>query len=202
VKKTTLPLALALALAPLSALAEAQAWSIDPAHSQAMFTVRHMVVSNVRGQFQKTTGTARIDEADPARSSVEVSIDAASIDTRVEARDNHLRSPDFFDVAKYPAITFKSTKVEKAGEGKLKVTGDLTLHGVTRPVVLEVEGPSAPIKDGKGLRRGLTARTSISRQDYGLKWNKLVEAGPVVGDEVKIEIEAELTAADAPQAKN
>ncbi|HET6437568.1 MAG TPA: YceI family protein [Anaeromyxobacter sp.] len=192
----------ALALLPLFALAETSTWNIDPAHSQAMFTVRHMVITNVRGQFQKTTGTARIDEADLTRSSVEATIDAASIDTRVEARDGHLRSPDFFDVAKYPTITFRSTKVEKAGQGKLKVTGDLTIHGVTKPVVLDVDGPSAPIKDGKGLRRGLTATTSINRQDFGLKWNKMVEAGPVVADEVKIEIEAELTAAGDQQAKN
>ncbi|HET6439985.1 MAG TPA: YceI family protein [Anaeromyxobacter sp.] len=184
-----------LTLAPLAALAEPQSWSIDPAHSQATFSVRHMVISTVRGAFQKTSGTVKIDETDLSRSSVEATIDAASVDTRVEQRDGHLRSPDFFDVAKYPNITFKSTKVEKAAAGKLKVTGDLTIHGVTKSVVLDVEGPTEAIKDGKGLRRGLTATTSINRQDYGLKWNKMVEAGPIVGDEVKIEIEAEIVAA-------
>jgi len=184
-----------LILAPLAALAEPQSWSIDPAHSQTTFSVRHMVISTVRGAFQKTNGTVRIDDADLSRSTVEATIDAGSIDTRVEQRDNHLRSPDFFDVAKFPNITFKSTKVEKAGPGKLKVTGDLTIHGVTKSVVLDVDGPTEAIKDGKGLRRGLTATTSINRQDYGLKWNKMVEAGPIVGDEVKIEIEAEIVSA-------
>jgi len=184
-----------LTLTPLAALAEPQSWSIDPAHSQTTFSVRHMVISTVRGAFQKTSGTVKLDEADPSRSSVEATIDAASIDTRVEQRDGHLRSPDFFDVAKYPNITFHSTKVEKVSAGKLKVTGDLTIHGVTKSVVLDVEGPTEAIKDGKGLRRGLTATTSINRQDYGLKWNKMVEAGPIVGDEVKIEIEAEIVSA-------
>jgi len=115
------------------------------------------------------------------------------IDTREPQRDGHLKSPDFFDAAKYPTITFKSTKVEKAGQGKLKVTGNLTIKGTTRPVVLDVEGPGAPVKDMQGnARRGLTATTTINRFDYGLEWNKLVEAGPVVGKEIKIEIEAEL----------
>ena len=182
-----------LAIAPLPALAEPGTWSIDPAHTQSMFTVRHMMVSNVRGQFEKTSGTVALDEQDPSRSSVEATIDVNSIDTRVPDRDKHLRSPDFFDAANYPTITFKSTRVEKAGEGKLKVSGNLTIRGVTKPVTLEVEGPTSPVKDPQGnARRGITATTNINRQDYGLKWNKLVEAGPVVGDEVKIEIEAEL----------
>ncbi len=192
-KRLATLLAFALALAPAAALAETTTWSIDPAHSQAMFTVRHMAISNVKGQFQKTTGTVVIDEADVTRSTVEASIDVNSLDTRVEQRDGHLKSPEFFDAAKYPAITFKSTKVEKAGEGKLKVTGNLTIKGTTKPVVLEVEGPSAPVKDpGGNVRRGLTATTTINRFDYGLEWNKLVEAGPVVGKDIKIEIEAEL----------
>jgi polyisoprenoid-binding protein YceI len=198
-KKTAV---LLLALAPLAALAEPTVWSIDPAHSQSAFSVRHMVISTVRGAFQKTTGTVKLDEGDLTKSSVEASIDASSIDTRVEQRDGHLRSPDFFDVAKYPTITFKSTKVEKAGQGQLKVTGDLTIHGVTKPVVLAVDGPTDAIKDGKGLRRGLTATTSINRQDFGLKWNKAVEAGPIVADEVKIQIEAEIVSPSDQQAKN
>ncbi len=195
-------LALLLSLVPFAALAQPTTWAIDPAHSQATFSVRHMVISTVRGEFQKTSGTVHLDEADLPHSTVEATIDAASINTHVEARDNHLRSPDFFDVAKFPNITFKSTRVEKAGEGKLKVTGDLTLHGITRPVVLEVEGPTAAIKDGKGLRRGLTARTTINRQDYGLRWNKAVEAGPIAGDEVKIEIDAEMVAPEGKQDTN
>lgn len=179
--------------APPAALAETSTWSIDPAHSQAVFTVRHMAISNVKGQFQKTTGTVTLDEADVTKSTVEASIDVNSLDTRVDQRDAHLKSPEFFDAAKYPTITFKSTKVEKAGEGKLKVTGNLTMKGTTKPVVLDVEGPSPAVKDMQGSsRRGLTATTTINRFDFGLEWNKLVEAGPVVGKEIKIEIEAEL----------
>ncbi len=196
-------LAALLALAPLAALADTATWNIDPAHTQSMFTVRHMVVSNVKGEFEKTTGTVMLDEKDITRSSVEATIDAASINTRVANRDNDLRSPNFFDVARYPTITFKSTRVEKAGEGKLKVTGNLTMHGVTRPVVLDVEGPTAPIKDPGGhMRRGLSASTSINRKDFGLQYNKMIEAGPVVGDEIKIDIEAELVAAGAKEASN
>jgi polyisoprenoid-binding protein YceI len=196
-------LAALLALAPLAALAEPATWNIDPAHTQSMFTVRHMVISSVKGQFDKTTGTVALDDKDIGKSSVEATIDAASVNTRVQNRDNDLRSPNFFDVAKYPTITFKSTKVEKAGEGMLKVTGDLTMHGVTKPVVLDVEGPTAPIKDPGGhQRRGISASTSVSRKDFGLSWNKMVEAGPVVGDQVKIEIEAELVAAGDKQGTN
>lgn len=184
---------LTLLLAPLAALADPSTWSIDPAHSQTMFTVRHMVISSVRGQFDRTTGAVVLDEQDPARSSVEATIDVNSVNTRVPDRDKHLRSPDFFDAANHPTITFRSTRVEKAGEGKLEVSGELTIRGVTRPVVLHVEGPTAPVKDPYGnARRGIVATTTINRQDYGLKWSKAVEAGPVVGDQVKVEIEAEL----------
>jgi polyisoprenoid-binding protein YceI len=187
-------LALLLAIsAPVAALAQTSTWTMDPNHAHATFTIRHMAITNVRGEFRKVSGTVKLDEKDVAKSSVEATIDAASIDTRVADRDNHLRSPDFFDVAKYPTITFKSTKVENAGEGKLKVTGDLTMHGVTRPAVLAVEGPTKEIKDPMGKsRRGIAASTTLNRKDFGLTWNKVIEAGPVVGDEVKIEIEAEL----------
>ncbi len=197
-------LAVVLALAPLAALAETATWTIDPSHTQSMFTVRHMVITNVQGQFDKTTGTVKLDDKDVTRSSVEATIDAASVNTRVANRDADLRSPNFFDVAKYPTITFRSTKVERAGEGKLKVTGDLTMHGVTRPVVLDVEGPTAPIKDPQGKQRaGLSASTSVNRKDFGLNWNKMVEAGPVVGDQVKIEIQAEIVATgEKQQASN
>jgi polyisoprenoid-binding protein YceI len=197
--KRLLALALALA-APAAALAQSS-WALDANHTHSAFTIRHLVISNVRGEFGKTTGTLKLDEKDVTRSSVEATIETSTIDTRVADRDNHLRSPDFFDVAKYPKITFKSTKVEKAGEGKLKVTGDLTIKDVTRPVVLEVTGPSAEIKDPWGnVRRGLSAVTKINRKDFGLTWSKVVEAGPVVGDEVAIEIEAELLKQDAKQA--
>jgi polyisoprenoid-binding protein YceI len=196
-------LAALAALAPALALAEAAAWNIDPAHTQSNFTVRHMVISNVRGEFKKTSGTVRIDEQDPSRSSVEAVIDAGSIHTREDKRDAHLRSPDFFDVERYPKITFRSSKVERAGEG-WKVAGDLTMHGVTRPVVLDVSALTPEVKDPYGMtRRGLSARTTVNRRDFGLNWSKTVEAGPVVGDEVKIEIEAELIKESpaAPAAK-
>jgi polyisoprenoid-binding protein YceI len=191
-------------VAPAVTLAQTSSWNMDPTHAHASFTVRHLVISNVRGEFQKVAGTVKLDEKDVTKSTVEATIDAASIETRVADRDTHLKSPDFFDVAKYPTITFKSTKVESAGKGKLKVTGDLTMKGVTKPVVLAVEGPTAEVKDPWGnTRRGLAASTTINRKDWGLTWSKTVEAGPVVGDEVKIEIEAELIkqAADKTAAK-
>jgi polyisoprenoid-binding protein YceI len=188
-----LAILLGIALLPLAARAAGTTWTIDPNHTQSMFTVRHMVVSNVRGQFEKTTGTVTLDDQDVTRSKVEATIDASSVNTRVEARDKDLKSPNFFDVAQYPTITFKSTKVEKAGDGSLKVTGDLTIHGTTKPVVLDVDSPASVVKDpGGNTRRGFAATTTINRQDYGLHWNKAVEAGPIVGDEVKIEIEGEL----------
>lgn len=190
--KRTLTL-LAVLATPVLSLAQTSSWTLDPAHSHASFTIRHLVISNVRGDFQKLAGTVKLDEKDVTKSTVEATIDAASIDTRIADRDNHLRSPDFFDVAKYPTITFKSTKVEAAGPGKLKVTGDLTMHGVTKSVVLDVEGPTAEVKDPWGnARRGFAGSTKIDRRDFGLTWSKLVEAGPVVGDEVKIELEGEL----------
>ncbi len=196
--KRILALSLALA-APAAALAQST-WNIDPTHSHAGFTVRHLVISNVQGQFQKVTGTVKLDEKDVTKSTVEAAIDTTTIDTRVPDRDKHLKSPDFFDVEKYPSITFKSTKVESAGQGKLKVTGDLTMHGVTKPVVLAVEGPTAEIKDPWGnARRGLSATATINRRDFGLNWSKVVEAGPVVGDEVKIDLEAELVKQAAPK---
>jgi polyisoprenoid-binding protein YceI len=196
-------LAALTALVPALALAAPTAWNIDPAHTQANFTVRHLVISNVRGEFRRTSGVVKLDDQDPTRSSVEAIIDAASIHTREDKRDAHLRSADFFDVERYPKITFKSSKVEKAGEG-YKVTGDLTMHGVTRAVVLDVTSLTPEIKDPMGkARRGLSARTTVDRRDFGLNWSKMVEAGPVVGNEVKIEIEAELIKEDpaAPAAQ-
>ena len=173
----------------------AATWDLDPAHTSVQFSVRHMMVSNVRGEFGKVSGTVQADEADPTRSKIEASIDAASIDTRTEKRDNHLRSADFLDVAKYPTITFVSTKIEPAGAGHFKVTGDLTLHGITRPVVLDVQGPTAEIKDPRGnTRAGAEATTRINRKDFGLVWNQALDAGGVaVGDEVAITIDVEAT---------
>jgi polyisoprenoid-binding protein YceI len=197
-------LALAVALLPSLAFAEAATWSIDPSHTQSTFTVRHMVISNVRGEFKSTKGVVKLDDKEPAKSSVEVTIDAASIHTREEKRDAHLRSPDFFDIEKFPTITFRSSKVEKAGGDRYKVTGDLTMHGVTKPVVLDAT-LTPEVKGMMGeVRRGAQATTKVNRQDYGLKWNKAVEAGPVVGDEVAIEISAELVKAppDGKTARN
>ncbi len=189
--KRLVPFLLAL-VAPVLALADAVTLNIDPAHTQSTFAVRHLVISTVRGEFKKTTGVVKYDEHDPSRSSVEATIDATTIHTREEKRDEHLKSPDFFDVQKYPTITFKSTRVEKAGSDKLKVTGDLTMHGVTKPVVLDT-ALTPEIKDPMGnTRRGVQATTKVNRQDFGLKWSKTIEAGPVVGDDISIEINAEL----------
>lgn len=179
----------------LPVLSHGAMWDIDPAHTSAQFAVRHLMVSTVRGEFGKISGAVNLDEQDLAKSSVDATIDATSINTRVTKRDDHLKSPDFFDVAKYPTITFKSKKVETAGEGKFKVTGDLTIHGVTKETVLNVEGSPKPFKDPSGnLRIGGVATTKINRQDFGLQWNKALETGGVVvGDEVTITIDIELT---------
>ena len=181
-----------LVLSP--SLSLASTWDVDPAHSTVEFSVRHMMVTTVKGQFQKVTGTVVLDEKDATKSTVEVSIETASIDTREPKRDAHLKSADFFDAAKFPALTFKSTKIEKAGRGKFKVTGDLTMHGVTKPVVLVVEGPSASIKDPYGrIVRGVMATGRLDRKEWGMTWNKALDTGGmVVSDEVKLEINAEL----------
>jgi polyisoprenoid-binding protein YceI len=169
------------------------AWTIDISHSHVGFNVRHMVVSTVRGEFGKFSGTLNFDETNPANSSVEAEVETASISTRDANRDNHLRSADFFDAEKYPTITFKSTSVAKAGDD-YKVTGDLTLHGVTKSVTFTVEY-SGIIKDPYGLQRtGFSAKSKINRKDYGLVWNGLLETGgAVVSDEVKLELEFEAT---------
>ena len=152
------------------------------------------MVSNVKGSFNKFTGTVEINDKDISKSKVEVIIDTNSINTNVEKRDEHLRSADFFDVAKYPTMTFVSRKVVAAGAGHLKVTGDMTLHGVTKEVVLDVEGPTPDSKDPWGnIRKGATATTKINRKDFGLLWNAALETGGVVvGDDVIITLEIEL----------
>jgi polyisoprenoid-binding protein YceI len=183
----------------LPVIAAASTWNIDPDHSNVGFKVRHLMVSNVKGSFDKHTGTVDINDKDITKSKVEVSIDTNSINTNVQKRDEHLRSADFFDVAKFPTMTFVSKKVAKAGKDKLKVTGELTLHGVTKEVVLDVEGPSKESKDPWGMiRRGATASTKINRKDFGLVWNKTLESGGVVvGEEVTITLEVEMI--KAPQ---
>jgi polyisoprenoid-binding protein YceI len=181
-------------LVMVPAFASASTWNIDPEHSSAQFKVRHLMVSHVKGGFGKVSGVVTIDDRDIAKSRVTAVIDTSSIDSGVAKRDAHLKSADFLDVEKYPTMTFTSTRIDKKGDGNLRMTGNLTLHGVTRPVVLEVEGPTAQVKDPMGnVRRGASATTRISRKDFGLVWNKALEAGGVaVGDDVDISIEVEL----------
>jgi len=169
-------------------------WQIDPAHSAAHFSVRHLMISNVRGEFGKVSGNVVLDPSDLTKSTVEVSVDATTINTREPQRDEHLRSADFFDVANHPAITFRSKQITAAGAGRFKVTGDLTIRGVTRAVTFDVDGPTPPVKDPWGnVRAGVSATAKINRKDFGLVWNALTEAGGiVVGDEVSITFEAEL----------
>ena len=168
-------------------------WNLDASHSNASFTVRHMMVSNVRGEFQKLSGTVRYDAARPENTKIDVTIDVASINTREPKRDDHLRSPDFFDVEKFPSITFSSKSVKRADDG-FAVTGDLTIHGVTREVVLAVDELTPEQKDPwGGLRLGASAKTKIKRSDFGMTWNAALEAGGfLVGDEIKIDLEVEL----------
>jgi polyisoprenoid-binding protein YceI len=173
-------------------------WKIDPAHSSVEFSVRHLMITTVRGRFTGVQGTVVNDSTDPSKSSVEVVIDPATIDTREPQRDAHLRSADFFDVEKFPTLTFRSTGIEgKPGED-FKLKGDLTIHGVTRRVVLDVQS-EGQIKDAwGGLRSGFTATTKIKRSDFGLTWNQLLEAGGVtVSDEVKISLDVQVVRIDA-----
>ncbi len=198
-KRLALTMVTALFALALPGLAGATNWEIDPVHSAAQFSVRHLMVSNVRGEFGKVTGSVNLDDKDITKSTVEATIDATTVNTREEKRDQHLKSAEFFDVAKFPTLTFKSKKVAKAGTNKLKVTGDLTLHGVTKEVVLNVEGPAKASKDPYGnTKSGASATTKISRKDFGLVWNKALETGGVaVGDEVTIIIDVELLNKDA-----
>jgi polyisoprenoid-binding protein YceI len=177
----------------LTATAGAATWEVDPVHSTVQFAIRHMMISTVRGEFTKYTGTATGDPSAPAGAAIEATIVASSIDTRNEKRDGHLKSPDFFDVATYPTITFKSTKIEVVGPGKAKVTGDLTMHGVTKAVVLDVEGPTATIKDPMGATKaGAHATTTIHRKDFGIAWNKSLDGGGLmIGDDVDVTIDVE-----------
>jgi polyisoprenoid-binding protein YceI len=180
-------------LAATATLAMAQStWKIDPAHSQAGFSVRHMGLSNVRGRFNNINGTIVFDETDLSKSSVNATIDTTTVDTGVEQRNGHLKSADFFDVAKFPTMTFASKSVTKSGDEYL-VTGDLTLHGVTKPVVLHLDTPEKEQvgMDGKA-HRGFSATTTIHRQDFGLVWSGTLKSGEaVVGDDVKITLDVE-----------
>jgi len=182
-----------LLLSALSALAQTSNWNIDPAHSTAQFTVRHLAISNVTGNFTKVSGSVVMDDKDITKSQVSASIDVTSVDTRVEMRDKDLKSPNFFDVEKYPTIDFKSKSIRKNGD-KLQIVGDLTIHGTTREVTLDSDGLSPEISDPWGnARHGFSATTSINRKDFNLTYNKLLGTGEaVVGDTVKIQIDVEI----------
>ena len=176
-------------------------WNLDTSHSEVTFAVRHMMISTVRGKFNKFSGTIDFNEADPAKSTVDVSIDAASVDTRDEKRDGHLKSGDFFDVEKFPALTFKSTRVEKVSDNSGRVYGDLTIRDVTRPVVLDVEYAGQARSPWGTTSAGFSATTKINRKDFGLTWNVALETGGVlVGEDISIAIEAELVKQPDAQA--
>jgi polyisoprenoid-binding protein YceI len=172
-------------------------WNIDPVHSVAEFKVKHMMISNVKGQFTRIQGVLSLDETDLTQSRVEAVIEAASVSTRDEQRDAHLKSADFFDVEKFPTLSFKSTKISRTADGELAVTGELTIHGVARTAVFAVEGPTPAAKDPWGNTRiGLSATTKISRKDYGLTWNTALETGGIlVGDDVTITLDVQFVKA-------
>ena len=186
-KQNRFAVATVLLLLPLAAFAQ-QTWQIDPAHTNAEFSVRHMGISTVRGSFTKTTGAVQYDPADPAKTAIEATIDVSSIDTRNENRDKDLRSDHFFGVARYPTLTFKSKNTQLAGAGKLKVTGDLTIHGVTKEVVLNVDGLSSPVRDPRGkVHMGASASTVINRSSFDMTGMQAI-----VGDEITINIDVEI----------
>jgi polyisoprenoid-binding protein YceI len=190
---TTVVFGLAMTLSPVLR-AQTETWRIDPSHTSAQFTVRHMMISKVRGQFGGVKGTVVYDPKNPTASTVEATIDASTVNTGQAKRDSDLKSAEFFDVKRYPEIKFKSKSVEIAGPGQLKVTGDLTIGATTRPVVLDVEGPTPPVRDTQGREKvGVSGTTKISRKEFGILYNPVMESGGVVvSDEVSIEIEAEL----------
>src|SRR6202030_2895652 len=182
------------AVLSLPAAAATSSWQIDPAHSSAQFAVKHLMISTVRGAFTSVKGSLQFDDKDITKSTVDVTIDVNSVDTRVPDRDKDLKSDHFFDADHFPTITFKSKRVEQVAPGKLKVTGDLTIHGITTEAVLDVDGPTAPIKDPWGnLRMGASASTKINRQDFGVSGG-----GGAVGDDIAITIDLEMI---QPKAK-
>lgn len=185
-----------------STAAVAAPWNIDSGHASANFSVRHMMISDVTGTLGEVKGTIDLDEKDISRSKVEASIDVAGVNTKNQKRDDHLRSPDFFDAAKFPAITFKSTKIEKTGQDKLSITGNLTIRGTTKPVVLQAElTPEVQNPFSKATTRGATATTTINREDFGLTWNMpLANNGLLVGKDVKISLALEFVKQDTKPA--
>jgi len=192
--KRSLLISFAAVLLSIPIFAFGATYQIDSDHSNFQFKVRHMTVSNVKGEFKKVKGTVTIDENDMTRFKVEVTLDAASVNTDHAKRDDHLRGEDFFDVAKYPTIAFVSKEVTKVDENRLKVVGDLTIRGVTREVTVDVDGPTHEVKDpGGNIRRGATGTLKINRKDFGMGWHKTLDnGGLVVGDDVNISIEVEL----------
>lgn len=187
-----------------AAKSAATVWAIDPAYSSAQFSVRHLMISNVKGEFPKVAGSVNFDGENIERSSIEVSVDVNSISTREADRDAHLKSADFFDVANFPAMTFKSKRIVKNADGSVKLIGDLTIRGTTRETTFTLEGPTSPIKDPWGnVRMGASALAQINRKDFGLTWNAVLETGGVVvGDEVSITLDVELVAQTASAASN
>ena len=181
------------ALAASRVGAQPVTYAIDPAHSSAQFSVRHMMVSNTKGEFTKVEGTIIYDAKNPSATKVEALIDAGTINTREPKRDSDLRGEEFFDVAKYPKVTFKSKQVTRTGDGQLLVKGDLTIRDVTKEVLLTVDGPTPEVKDQRGrLKIGASATTKINRREFGLRYNQLLETGGVVvGDEVSISLDIE-----------
>ena len=185
--KKLVTVAALVTFAALPAFAQTTTWQVDPAHTNSQFAVKHLGISTVRGQFTKTTGQIRIDEKDITKSQLEVTVDTTTLDTRVEGRDKDVKSANYLDVEKFPTMTFKSRSITVAGEGKLKLDGDLTIHGVTRQVTFDVDGPSQTITDPwKNLRRGASASATINRHDFGINGG-----GLAVGDNILITIDLE-----------
>jgi polyisoprenoid-binding protein YceI len=190
---TVVSLGLAMIVSP-ALYGQAVSWRIDPLHSSAQFSVRHMMISTVRGQFGGVKGTVVYDPKNPAASSVEATIDCTTVNTGEAKRDADLKTAEFFDVKRYPVLKFKSKSVEVEGPGKLKITGDLTINAITRQVILDVEGPTSPIRDTQGREKiGVSGLTKISRKEFGILYNPIMESGGVtVSDEVSINLEIEL----------
>ena len=194
-RQSALALAAVVALA-VPALAQAPAantWAIDPGHSAARFSVKHMMVSTVRGTLGKVTGTIEYDGKTVDSIKADVTIDLSAIDTDNDSRDKDLKSDSFFDIAKYPTVKFKSKRVQAGGQGKFKMVGDLTMHGVTKEVTLDVDGPSPALQQGPTVRVGASATATIDRREWNLLYNKTVELAPIVGDDIQIQIDVEAT---------
>jgi polyisoprenoid-binding protein YceI len=192
-KKSLIAFGFAIFLAATAVTAQTTTWQLDPAHSNAQFSVRHLGISNVQGEFTKVTGTVELDDQDISKSTVNATIDVSSLDTRVPHRDDDLKSDHFFDVAKFPTITFQSTKIWKTGDGTAKMTGNLTLHGVTKEVTFDVTGPTKVIQV-MGTRRGASATTKINRQDFGMVFmsNALPGGDQMIADTVTITLDIEM----------